>query len=137
MDPRWGWPLAAVAVVLGWTQWGWQGLALAGTMVSFWLVMQFTRAMKIMRTAGRSPMGYTKSALMLSTQLKAGMRMLDVVVLTKSLGEQTGTAPEVWRWTDSGGDAVDLQFGGKGRLERWTLQRGPSEAATDANTAAL
>lgn len=137
MDPRIGWPLAAVAIALGWWLWGWQGLALGGTMVSFWLVMQFTRAMKVMRAAGQSPVGYIKSALMLSTRLQAGMRMLDVVVLTKSLGQQTSTTPEVWRWSDTGGDAIDLHFDPKGRLQRWTLQRGPSEAATDANTAAL
>lgn len=137
MDPRIGWPLAAVAIALGWWLWGWQGLALGGTMVSFWLVMQFTRAMKVMRVAGQSPMGHIKSALMLSTKLQAGMRMLDVVVMTKSLGERVSDTPEVWRWADTGGDAIDLHFSAKGRLERWTLQRGPSEATADANTAVL
>ncbi len=137
MDPRLGWPLAAVAIALGWWQWHWQGLILGLTMVSFWLVMQFTRTMKIMRTAGKSPIGHIKSALMLSTRLQAGMRMLDVVVLTKSLGQQTSTQPEVWRWADSGGDAIDLQFGSNGRLERWTLQRAPSDAAAEAETASL
>lgn len=137
MDPRLGWPLAAVAIALGWWQWGWQGLVLGLTIVSFWLVMQFTRTMKVMRAAGQSPVGHVKSALMLSTRLQAGMRMLEVVVLTKSLGQQTSTTPEVWRWTDAGGDAIDLQFGGNGRLERWTLQRATSEAAAEAETAAL
>jgi hypothetical protein len=124
MDPRWGWPLAVLAVGLGYVQWGWQGVLLGITLVCFWLLLQFSRAMRVMRGATQSPVGYVKSALMMSTKLRAGMKMIDVVTMTKSLGAQVSETPEVWRWHDEGGDAVALTFEG-GRLARWVLERGP------------
>ncbi|MEF7617130.1 hypothetical protein V4F39_24670 [Aquincola sp. MAHUQ-54] len=126
-----GWALAALAMVVGYVSYGWQGVILGVTVVSFWLVLQFSRAMRVMRTAAQSPVGHVKSALMMSTKLRAGMRMLDVVTMTRSLGQQLSEAPEIWRWTDAGGDAVDLSFD-QGRLRQWTLQRPGAGGTGDA-----
>ena len=46
MDARLGWALAVVGVALGWVQWGWQGVLLALSVIVFWLLLQFTRALR-------------------------------------------------------------------------------------------
>lgn len=135
MDPRWGWPLAVAALVIGWMQWGWQGLVMGATIVAFWLVLQFSRAMRVMRDAGQAPVGHVKSAVMMNAKLKPGLRIIDVVQMTRSLGEQLSAQPERWRWHDDGGDAVELEFT-RGRLVRWTLQRAPAADGGAADTAA-
>ena len=43
-----GWALAALGVAVGWTQWGGQGVVLATTVVVFWLLLQFSRSVRVM-----------------------------------------------------------------------------------------
>ena len=40
MGATWGWALALAAVVVGGMQWGWQGVVMAFTLISFWLLLQ-------------------------------------------------------------------------------------------------
>lgn len=122
-----GWGLALVAVVGGWLTYGWRGVVLAVTITVFWLLLQFTRALRAMRQAGQSPVGQVGSAVMFNARLKPGLTLLQVIQMTRSLGERVGPEgeePERWRWTDGGGSTVTLTLRG-GRLVAWELHRPP------------
>ena len=71
---------------------------------------------------------------MMQSKLRQGMPLMQVLQLTKSLGQKLAEAPETWGWTDAGGDQVRLVFEG-GRLQSWTLER--AAAQPDAPWAAL
>ena len=132
MNARLGWGLALAALALGGALWGWQGLALAASAVVFWLLLQLSRAMRVMRRAGEAPVGRVDSAVMLSARLSPGMTMLEVLTLTRSLGEVVGPPEdETWRWQDAGGDGIELRFA-DGRLKHWTLQRAESPPGAQA-----
>lgn len=120
-----GGALALAALVLGGVLYGWKGVILALTAVVFWLLMQFTRLMRVMRMATSSPVGHVDSAVMLNAKLKPGMKLVDVLPLTLSLGRKTADAPETYVWTDQGGVSVEVVLEG-GRVARWNLQR-PAE----------
>ena len=121
-----GWGLALAAVVVGWLSYGWQGLVLAVTVVVFWLLLQFSRAVRVLRIASANPVGFVANAVMLHAKLKPGMRLPQVLVLTRALGrkvaEDAAAASETWAWTDAGGDTVQLVLR-HGRLVSWELQR--------------
>ncbi|MFM8768139.1 MAG: hypothetical protein ACKOD9_10355 [Rubrivivax sp.] len=141
MNKTWGWALAVVAVVVGWMQWGWQGVVLAITVIVFWLLLQFSRALRVMRQAAGAPVGHVDSAVMLHAKLRQGMRLLDIIPLTRSLGQrvegggvQEPATQEVFTWTDTAGNAVRLELLA-GRLQRWELQR-PVEAPRAPGAAA-
>jgi hypothetical protein len=123
MNPIVGWTLALVGIVAGTTIYGLQGLVLAVTIVVFWLLLQFGQVMRVMRGASLSPVGHVDSAVMLHAKLQRGMRMLDVVKLTRSLGRQSsGDGGDVVTWTDPGGARVAATFAG-GRLRSWAFER--------------
>jgi hypothetical protein len=126
MDGRIGWALAVAAVALGYWQYGWQGVVLAVSGIVFWLLMQFTRALRAMRTAGGAPMGHVASAVMLQARLKKGQRLMDIILLTRSLGEKLADDPETFRWTDASGAAVTVELV-NGRCVRWSFVR-PADA---------
>lgn len=117
-----GGALALAALVLGGVLYGWKGVILALTGVVFWLLMQFTRLMRVMRMAGSSPVGHVDSAIMLNAKLKPGMKLVDVLPLTLSLGRKTADTPETYVWADQGGISVEVVLE-QGRVSRWTLQR--------------
>ena len=128
MDGRIGWALAVAAVALGYWQYGWQGVLLAFSGIVFWLLMQFTRALRAMRAAGGSPVGHVASAVMLQARLKTGLRLMDIILLTRSLGEKLADDPETFRWTDDSGAAVTVELV-KGRCVRWSLARSEDAGA--------
>ena len=119
-----GWVLAAVLMALATTQYGWQGAVMAASVIAFWMLLQFSRALRVLRTAAGRPKGQVESAVMLGTRLRAGMTLAKVLPLTRSLGLSGPADPghECWRWVDAGGDAITLRFGG-GFLLDWTVQR--------------
>jgi hypothetical protein len=127
MNPLFGWALAALTVFLGWRLYGLQGLALGVTVVIFWLVLQFNRSVRVMRNAGSAPVGHVDSAVMLNAKLRAGMQMLQVLTLTKSLGRRVDPLQEVYAWADDGQSEVVVTFVG-GRCRTWVLRR-PEQAA--------
>jgi hypothetical protein len=129
-NPLIGWALAASAVAVGYLQWGWQGVVLAVTVIVFWLLLQFSRALRVLRHAGQAPVGAVPNAVMLHAKLQRGQRLPEMLKLTKSLGIKVADDPETFEWRDAGGDAVRVELR-NGRLERWTLQR----AADAANRA--
>jgi hypothetical protein len=123
-----GWALAVAAIAIGWVQWGWQGVVLAATVIVFWLLLQFSRALRVLRAAGQAPVGHVASAAMLNAKLHQGMRLPQILALTKSLGRKIADDPETFEWTDPGGDRVRLELR-RARLAVWTLLRGtPSDA---------
>ncbi|HZE90995.1 MAG TPA: hypothetical protein VE029_04675 [Rhizobacter sp.] len=122
MNPIFGWLLAAAAVVVGWTPYGWQGAVAMLTAVAFWLLLQFNRALRVMKNAANTPVGHVDSAVMLNAKLNPGMTLMQVVTLTRSLGQHISDSPETWSWTDAGGSGVTLVFDGA-KLSRWNLTR--------------
>ena len=122
MNPWLGWALAALFVALAWQQYGWQGALFALSAVVFWLLLQFSRTLRVMRGAAQRPVGHVDSAVMLHAKLKPGLTMLQVIALTRSLGRKLGEGEDDWAWADEGGSRVTLHFA-KGKLARFELDR--------------
>lgn len=120
MNPWVGTGLVLAALVAGGLLLGWQGVIFAMTGIVFWLLLQISRLMRVMKTAGAAPLGSVGNAVMLSAKLHAGMKLVDLITLTGSLGVKQ--APETYRWQDAGGDAVEVVLR-KGRLVEWRLVR--------------
>ena len=129
MNSRLGWLLAALAFAAGWLAYGWQGVLMAATLSVFWLLLQFSRALRAMKNAADSPLGFVASAVMFQSRLKPGLAMLQVVALTHSLGRKLGASGDVWRWADGAGNGVTLTFT-DGRLTAWVLER-PADVAAE------
>ena len=129
-SPLVGWLLAAAALALGYRTYGWPGFMLAVTAVVFWLLLQFSRALRTVRNAAGAPIGSVRSAVMFNARLRPGMTMPQVLALAGSLGRRldavvdaaTAKGDETWSWQDEGNVAVDAVFGA-GRLLRWQLRR--------------
>jgi hypothetical protein len=133
MNPQVGWALAAAALVAGWLGYGWRGLALALTVIVFWLLLQFSRSLRALQRAAGKPVGTVANAVMLHARLQTGLRLPQVLALTGSLGRKVGDAPEVWAWADEAGDEVRVELVG-GRVSAWQLAR--ASAAADTGSAA-
>jgi hypothetical protein len=116
------WVLGVAAVAVGYVQWGWQGVVLATTLVVFWMLLQFSRALRAMREAASAPVGSVASAVMLHAKLTRGMRLTDVLRQTGSLGRKVATMPETFEWADASGAKVRAELL-DGRLVRWDLLR--------------
>ena len=134
MNPVVGWGLAVAAVAMGYTGYGWKGVALAFSVVVFWLLLQFSRSLRVMRDAGSRPVGSIANAVMLNAKLRTGMRLLDILPHTRSLGTKLADNPETFAWTDGGGDRVVVELKG-GRCTAFRLERAApadGDAATPA-----
>ena len=121
-----GWSLAVLAVAAGWWSYGWQGVVMAASLIVFWLLLQFSRTLRVMKSAGNAPIGEVDSAVMLNAKLKPGMPLMRVLTLTGSLGRRVSDSPEVWAWSDAYGASVALTLEA-GKLTRWELTR-PADA---------
>ena len=86
MNPIVGWGLAAAGIAAGYVGWGWPGALLGITVMVFWLLLQFSRSLRVLKLAGQAPVGHVDSAVMLQRKLKDGMSLMQVLVLTRSLG---------------------------------------------------
>ena len=122
MNARLGWLLAAVFAFAAWRAYDLAGLAFAASAIVFWLLLQFNRAVRVMKAAAERPLGRVPSAVMLHAALQRGMTMLDIVSKTKTLGRKVPDGRDRWVWADEGGRSVTLDFE-KGRLVAWTLDR--------------
>ena len=124
-------PIGAVLLVaLAYNAYGWTGVAMVASGMVMWLLLHFTRLMKVMTNAANRPKGYVGSAVMLNAKLKPGVTLLHVVAMTKSLGEPMSAPdqqPELFRWSDGGLSHVTCEFLG-GKLVKWALVR-PEPAA--------
>jgi len=104
---------------------GWWGFSLVSSGIIFWLLQHTSRLMRTMERAAQQPLGVVGSAVMLNSQLHPGMRLLQVIGLSGSLGKQTSPSAqqtEVFTWHDASGDSVSCTFQ-DGRLTDWALTR--------------
>ena len=123
MNGAWlGWGLVVAAVATGYMAYGWQGVALAITVAVFWLVLQFSQSLRVLRIASGRPVGMVPNAVMFNARLVKGMRLPAVLKLTRSLGRRVTSEPEVWAWDDASGDSVEVQLH-DGRVITWELKR--------------
>jgi len=124
-------PIAGAAlVVAAWRGYGWPGVAMAASALLFWVLLNFTRLMHILKQAADRPVGYVASAVMLNAKLRPGVSLMHVVAMTRALGQQLSppeVQPETYRWTDTGGSHVTGEFSG-GKLVKWELVRPPAAA---------
>ena len=128
MNPILGWGLAVVAVVAGWYSYGWPGVLLAVSVTVFWLLLQFSRVLRVMRMAAGRPVGSIDSAVMLHAKLRTGLKLLQILPLTRSLGQKVADDPETFVWTDGGGDRVRVELR-DGRCTAFALERAAGAAA--------
>lgn len=121
-------PILGVAVVaIAYRAYGWGGVALAAGGIVMWMLLHFTRMMKVLQGAANRPVGWVDSAVMLNAKLRPGVNLLHVMALTKAIGEllsEKDAQPEVFRWTDGSGSHVTCEFV-QGKLVKWTLLRPP------------
>ena len=121
-----GWGLAFAALFAGWWSYGVPGVVLAITVIAFWILLQFSRALRAMRAASANPVGQVPNAVMLQARLRKGLRLVDVLKHTRSLGKALHADPfaadERFVWVDEGGDSVEVELH-NGRVTAWRLQR--------------
>ena len=122
MNPTIGWALAVLGIAAGYVGWGWPGVLLGITVLVFWLLLQFSRSLRVLTQAAGTPVGHVDSAVMLHSKLKAGMTLSQVLPLTRSLGTRLAEVPERWGWADPGGARISLEFE-RGKLQSWALTR--------------
>jgi hypothetical protein len=122
-------PLGGVALVaLGYHYGGWGGVAIAAGALVMWVLLHFTRLMRVLQRAAQRPVGYVDSAVMLNAKLKPGMTLMHVIAMTRALGQlrsEKDAQPEVFRWTDPSDSWVECVFAG-GRLVRHEMYRPPA-----------
>ncbi len=133
MTAWFGWGLAVAALAVGYASYGWAGVVLALGVVVFWLLLQFSRALRVLRVASERPVGQVPSAVMLHARLRSGLRLPQVLALTRSLGQRAAVTPETWAWRDDGGDEVQVELH-DGRVTAWRLLR--HDAAADERSPA-
>lgn len=127
-------PVLGVAVVaVAYQSYGWPGVAMATGGIVMWMLLHFTRVMKVLQGAANRPVGYCDSAVMLNAKLRPGVNLLHVMAMTHSIGEllsPADTNPEVFRWTDAGASHVTCEFA-NGKLVKWELFRPQAAPAED------
>lgn len=105
----------------GWKSYGWQGLLLALLMSSFWVLLHFTKLMRLLRAAAGRPLGAVDDVRLLQGRLKPGMPMHEVIRQAACLGKrEEGPSEEViedFVWHDPHGRTLHLRFD-HGRLRR-------------------
>lgn len=116
-----------VLVALGYYYAGWAGVAMTVGALVMWVLLHFTRLMRVLQRAAQRPIGYLDSAVMLNAKLKRGMTLMHVIAMTRSLGQlqsEKDAQPEVYRWTDGTQSWVQCTFAG-GRLMGHEMHRPP------------
>ena len=137
-----GIPVAAVAgLAYGYHALDWMGVFLVLGGLVMWALLHFTRMVKVLERAANRPIGHVDSAVMLNAKLKAGVNLMHVMALTRSLGELVSPKdqqPEVYRWRDNSQSVVTCVLQ-DGRLQSWTLERpdGGPDSTADVPPAAL
>lgn len=134
MNPWIGIGLALLALVGGGLLLGWQGVIFATTGIVFWLLLQMSRLMRVMKQAGAAPIGSVANAVMFHAKLHAGLKLVDLLALAGSLGRKLDGEGKRYAWQDAQGDCVELRLE-KGKLVEWRLERA-AESATEASAEA-
>ena len=118
-----------VATGLAWRLWGGAVVAAVGGALLLWLLLHYTRVMNVMQRAAQRPIGTVDSAVMLNARLSQGMSLLQILGLTRSLGQGLDDSPnpappgnERFVWRDASGAAVTVTLR-RGKLQQWALTR--------------
>ena len=117
--------LLAALGSLAYRSYGWAGIALALGGLVMWAPMHMSRMLLVLRRAAQRPVGTVASAVMLHSRLARGMRLLQVLALTRALGQRVDDADpdrERYQWTDASGATVCCSFA-HGKLVKWELMR--------------
>ncbi len=126
--------LGAIALgVVGWLTQGWAGVAMVASTALFLGLLQFHRAMGVLRRAGQAPVGMVPSVVMVHSRLRPGLKLTDLLRLTGSLGRKVGEADaagpaagdpdaEALAWRDPGDSEVIVRLRA-GKVVDWTLNR--------------
>ena len=119
-------PLVGTMVVIAAQQmYGWMGVAVVAGGLLMWLLLHFNRTMAVLRKAADRPIGHVGSAVMLNARLQAGVSLMHVVAMTRSLGalqSPENEQPEFYRWIDGTRSHVTCEFH-NGKLVKWVLER--------------
>jgi hypothetical protein len=116
---------SVILVVAAYRAYGWAGVAMAVGVLVMWLLLHFTRLMRVLQRAANRPIGYVDSAVMLNAKLKPGVTLMHVIAMTRALGELISpkdAQPELYRWTDGSQSSVSCEFL-QGKLVKWELIR--------------
>jgi hypothetical protein len=113
-----------LAVAVGGLRWGWRGAVLGATLAVFWLLLQLSRTLRVLRQASTAPVGRVANAVMFQARLKPGLSLIHIVPMAGSLGlkREAEVGCECFEWMDASGDSVLVRLQ-NGRLKDWTLQR--------------
>lgn len=121
--------LAALAVMgltaLAYRAYGWPGLGLALGGGVMWGLLHMTRMLTVLRRTAQNPVGSIASAVMFHARLARGMSLLQVLALTRSLGQSISephSEPMRYQWTDGSMVTVHCTFA-DGKLVQWELLR--------------
>lgn len=128
--------LALAIAVAAWRTYGAQGLLLAVLMISFWVLLHFTKLMRLLRAAAKRPIGHVRDARALHRQLKPGMPLIEIVRRTHSLGQrrcEPDVEPQLLEWGDEQGFSVRCTVL-RGRLSGFELHS-PAPDAPEAPAA--
>jgi hypothetical protein len=114
--------LAAAGVAVGAALYGWRGAVLGVTVAVFGVLLQFGHALRVMRWTAHAPVGHVPDAAGAGTRLRPGLRLVEVVQVTGSLGEALSDQPDVLRWCDDSGAELRVTLVG-GRVTTWAVAR--------------
>lgn len=117
--------VALASGFLAYRAYGWPGLVLVAGGVVMWALLHITHMLLVLQRAAQRPVGTVGSSVMLHSRLGRGMTLLQVLALTRALGEPLGardTPVEQYRWTDASLATVHCTFE-NGKLVRWELLR--------------
>ena len=118
--------LAIAGGFLAYRAYGWPGLALLLGGLVMWALLHMTRMLKVLQRAAQRPVGTVASAVMVHSRLSRGMTLLQVLSLTRALGQRlvdgADAAAERYQWTDSSNATVHCKFA-HGKLAEWELVR--------------
>jgi hypothetical protein len=126
--------LAAAAVALAAALYGWRGAVLGVTVVAFGVLLQFGHALRVMRRTAQAPVGRVADAAAAAARLRPGLRLVQVMQATGSLGEALSDQPEVFLWRDDAGAELRVSFI-RGRVATWELARPSSPEAPATRSA--
>lgn len=130
----WLFPALALTLILAaWRSYGWQGVLLATLMLSFWVLLHFSKILRLLRTAATRPLGHCRDCRALARALKRGMPLYRVVQFTHALGlrqDSADAAVDRFVWHDPQDWQLEVVLW-HGRVSEWTLLP-PAEAVPDA-----
>ena len=103
----------------------WPGLGLALGAIVMWALLHMSRMLVVLRRTAQHPVGSVASAVMLHARLERGMALLQVLALTRALGQALGEPDSEtmeYQWTDGSNASVRCRFV-RGKLVHWELLR--------------